>query len=176
MGAAEAVLRAGLLRLGGSMLGEILSADRGHRGARVPCGRGHEAGFAGYRDKSFDTVLGLVTVTRAWYHCAACGHGLAPRDAGLGVAGESMSPGLAAMNDRAASAVPFAQAAHLLEELAGVRLTAKRAERAAEASGAAVAAAGRERAGSPPPGNWCRSRPRRSRTSSMPSSTAPASP
>ena len=58
----------------------------------------------------------------------------------------SMSPGLAAMNDRAASAVPFAQAAHLLEELAGVRLTAKRAERAAEASGAAVAAAGRERA------------------------------
>ena len=146
MGAAEAVLRAGLLRLGGSMLGEILSADRGHRGARVPCGRGHEAGFAGDRDKSFDTVLGLVTVTRAWYHCAACGHGLAPRDAGLGVAGESMSPGLAAMNDRAASAVPFAQAAHLLEELAGVRLTAKRAERAAEASGAAVAAAGRERA------------------------------
>jgi hypothetical protein len=34
-----------------------------------------------------------------------------------------------------------------MEELAGVRLTAKRAERAAGASGAAVAAAGRERAG-----------------------------
>jgi hypothetical protein len=71
--AAEAVIRAGLLRLGGSMPGEVLSADRGHRGPRVPCGRGHEAVFAGYRDKSFDTVLGLVTVTRAWYHCAAAG-------------------------------------------------------------------------------------------------------
>jgi hypothetical protein len=128
------------------MLGEVLSADRGHRGPRVPCGRGHEALFAGYRDKSFDTVLGLVTVKRAWYHCAACGHGLAPRDAELGVAGQSMSPGLAAMNDRAAAAVPFAQAARLLDELAGARLTAKRVERAAEASGAAVAAAGRERA------------------------------
>jgi hypothetical protein len=146
MGAAEAVLRAGLLRLGGSMLGEVLSADRGHRGPRVPCGREHEAVFAGYRDKSLGTVLGLVTVTRAWYHCAACGHGLAPRDAELGVAGQSMSPGLAAMTDRAASAVPSAQAARLLEELAGVRLTARRSERAAEASGAAVAAAGRERA------------------------------
>jgi hypothetical protein len=146
MGAAEAVLRAGLLRLGGSMLGEVLSADRGHRGPRVPCGLGHGAVFAGYRDKSFDTVLGLVTVTRAWYHCAACRHGLAPRDAELGVAGQSMSPGLAAMNDRAAAAVPFAQAARLLDELAGARLTAKRSERAAEASGAAVAAAGRERA------------------------------
>jgi hypothetical protein len=102
--------------------------------------------FGGYRDKTFDTVLGPVTVTRAWYHCAECGHGLAPRDAGLGIAGASMSPGLAAMNDLAAAAGPFAGAARLLEELAGIRLTAKRVERAAEASGAAVAAAGRERA------------------------------
>jgi hypothetical protein len=140
------VLRAGLLRLGGSLLGEVLSADRGHRGPRVRCGNGHQARFAGYRDKSFDTVLGLVAVTRAWYHCPECGRGFAPRDAELGVAGQSMSPGLAAMNDRAAGAVPFAQAARLLEELAGVRLTAKRAERAAEASGAAVAAAARGRA------------------------------
>jgi hypothetical protein len=140
------VIRAGLLRLGGSMLGEVLSADRGHRGPRVPCGNGHEAVFAGYRDKTFDTVLGLVTVTRAWYHCAKCGHGLAPRDAELGVADASMSPGLAAMNDIAAAAGPFAGAARLLAELAGVRLTVKRVERAAEASGAAVAEAGRDRA------------------------------
>ncbi|HUY50345.1 MAG TPA: ISKra4 family transposase [Streptosporangiaceae bacterium] len=146
MEAAEQVIRAGLLRLGGSMLGEILSADRGHRGRRVPCGRGHEAVFVSYRDKVIDTVLGPVALTRAWYHCAACGHGLAPRDAELGVAGEGMSPGLAAMNDRAAAAVPFKGAAGLLENLAGVRLTAKRAERAAEASGAGLAAAGRERA------------------------------
>src|ERR1035441_8448550 len=91
-------------------------------------------------------VPGLVTLTRAWYHCAECGHGLAPRDAELGVAGASMSPRLAAMNDRAAAAMPFAGAASLLEELAGVRLTARRAERAAEASGAAAAAAVRDRA------------------------------
>jgi len=128
------------------MLEQLLAADRGHRGPRVPCGQGHEAVFAGCRDKSFDTVLGLVTVTRAWYHCAECGHGLAPRDAELGVARESMSPGLAAMNDIAAAAGPFAGAARLLEEVGGVRLTAKRVERAAEASGAAVAEAGRERA------------------------------
>jgi hypothetical protein len=146
MDAAEAVIRAGLLRLGGSMLGEVLSADRGYRGPRVRCLNGHEAVFTGYRDKSFDTALGLITVTRAWYHCAQCGHGLAPRDAELGVAGTSMSPGLAAMNDLAAAAGPFAGAARMLEDLAGIRLTAKRVERAAEASGAALAAAGRGRA------------------------------
>ena len=82
------MIRAGLLRLGGSMLEQVLAADRGHRGPRVPCGRGHEAALDGYRDKAFGTVLGPVTVTRAWYHCAACGHGLAPRDAELGVAGD----------------------------------------------------------------------------------------
>ena len=140
------MIRAGLLKLGGGVLGELLSADPGYRGPRVPCGNGHEAGFVAYRDKVIDTVLGPVTVTRAWYHCAACGHGLAPRDAELGVAGTSLSPGLAAMTDRAAAAVPFAGAAGLLEDLAGVRLTVKRVERAAEASGTAAAAAVRERA------------------------------
>jgi hypothetical protein len=135
-----------MLAAGCGMLGQLLAADPGYRGPRVPCGQGHEAVFAGYRGKTFDTVLGPVTVTRAWYHCAECGHGLAPRDAELGVAGASVSPGLAAMNDLAAAAGPFAGAARLLEEIGGVTLTVKRVERTAEASGAAVAAAGRERA------------------------------
>jgi hypothetical protein len=147
MEAAEAVIRAGMLKLGGGMLEKLLAADPGYRGPRVPCGQGHEAEFISYRDKVIDTVLGPVTVSRAWYHCAACGHGLAPRDARLGVAGASLSPGLAAMNDRVAAAGPFAKAAGLLEDLAGIRLTAKRVERAAEASGAAQAAAIRERSG-----------------------------
>ena len=146
MEAAEAVLRAGLLKLGAGMLGQLLAAYPGYRGPRVPCGNGHDAGFIAYRDKVIDTVLGPVTVTRAWYHCAECGHGLAPRDAELGAAGASLSPGLAAMADRAAAAVPFEEAAGLLAELAGVRLTVKRVERAAEASGTAAAAAVRERA------------------------------
>ena len=128
------------------MLEQLLAADPGYRGPRVPCGQGHEAEFVSYRDKVTDTVLGPVTLTRAWYHCEQCRHGLAPRDAELGVAGASMSPGLAAMNDRAAAAGPFARAAGLLADLAGVQLTVKRVERSAEASGAARAAADRDRA------------------------------
>jgi hypothetical protein len=128
------------------MLGQLLAADPGYRGPRVPCGSGHQAAFVSYRGKVIDTVLGAVTLTRAWYHCAACGHGVAPRDAELGAAGASMSPGLAAMTDRAGAAIPFRDAASLLEDLAGVRLTARRVERAAEASGTALAAAVRGRA------------------------------
>ena len=81
------------------MLGEALSADPGYRGPRVGCGHGHEAVFTGYREKVIDTVLGPVTLRRAWYHCADCGHGLAPRDTELGAAEGSMSPGLAVMSD-----------------------------------------------------------------------------
>jgi hypothetical protein len=141
------VLRAGLLKPGGGMLGQLLSADPGQRGPRLPCGQGHEAEFTDYRDKVIDTVPGPVTLRRAWYHCADCKHGFAPRDAELGIAGTSLSPGLTAMNDIAAATGPFAKAAGLLENLAGVELTVKRVERAAEASGAARAAAVRDRAG-----------------------------
>ena len=144
--AAEAVIRAGMLQAGRRHAGA--AAGRRSRLPRSPgaCGNGHEAEFVAYRDKVIDTVLGPVTLRRAWYHCAACRHGFAPRDIELGVAGASLSPGLAAMNDKAAAAGPFAKAAGLLEDLAGVRLDVKRVERAAEASGAAQAAAVRERA------------------------------
>jgi hypothetical protein len=135
-----------MLKLGGGVLGKLLAADPGYRGPRAECGQGHEAEFVSYRDKTFDTVLGPVTVSRAWYHCGQCGHGLAPRDAELRVAGQSMSPGLATMNDKAAAAGPFAEAAGLLAGLAGVHLTAKRVERSAEESGTAKAAADRSRA------------------------------
>ena len=144
--AAEAVIRAGMLKPGGGVLGQLLAAGPGYRGPRMDCGQGHDAEFAAYRDKVIDTVLGPVTLTRAWYHCAACGHGFAPRDAELGVAGQSMSPGLAAMTDLAAADGPFAKASRMLQTMAGVHLTAKRVERAAEASGTAKAAAARDQA------------------------------
>jgi hypothetical protein len=139
--AAERAIRAAVLELGRVVLEPLLAADAGYRGPRARCGQGHQAGFVSYRDKRIDTVLGPVTLHRAWYHCAECGHGFAPRDAGLGVARDTMSPGLARMTDRAAAAVPFEAAAKLVGELAGLSVTGERARRRAEADGAAAAAA-----------------------------------
>ena len=121
------------------MLQRLVATDTGHRGPRIDCGKEHLAEFVGYRDKQVDTVLGRITVRRAWYHCAECEHGIAPRDDDLGVAGASLSPGLRSMTARAAAAEPFAAAADLLAELSGIRLSAKRIERSAETDGAAVA-------------------------------------
>jgi hypothetical protein len=139
--AAELAIRAGLMRLGRGVLEDLLAADAGHRGPRADCGAGHQAQFTSYRDKTADTVLGPVTLRRAWYHCAACGHGLAPRDAELGVAGQTMSPGLAKMSARAGAAVPFTPGAGLAGELAGITLTGRRLGHHAEADGTAAAAA-----------------------------------
>jgi len=136
----ELAIRTAMLGLGGRLLEGLLGIDAGHRGARAGCGAGHQAEFVSYRHKTIDTVVGPARLHRAWYHCAACRHGLAPRDAELGVAGASMSPGLAKMNARAAAAVPFAPARRLLAELAGIQLTVKRVERSAEADGTAAAA------------------------------------
>jgi hypothetical protein len=138
--AAEKVIRAGLIRLGASVLEDLLAADPGYAGPRADCGCGHQAQMVSRRGKMVDTVLGRVALRRAWYHCTACGHGFAPRDAELGIAGQGMSPGLRKMTARAAAAVPFAAAARLVAELAGITLTGKRAGRRAEADGNAAAA------------------------------------
>jgi hypothetical protein len=157
----ELAIRAAMTRLGAGLLERLLAADPGYRGPRADCGSGHQARFVSCREKTIDTVLGPVRLRRAWYHCAACRHGLAPLDAVLGTERASMSAGLAKMTARAAAVAPFAQAAGLLAELAGVHLTVKRTERAAEAAGAVACAAARARADAissgkvvslPPPG------------------------
>jgi hypothetical protein len=137
----ELAIRTAMLKLGGRLLEDLPGLDAGHRGPRTGCGNGHDAEFISYRAKTIDTVVGPVRLRRAWYHCAACGHGLAPRDTELGAERSSLSPGLRKMIARAAAAVPFARAAGLLGELAGIELTIKRTERSAEADGAAAARA-----------------------------------
>jgi len=137
----ELAVRAAMTELGCSLLEQLLSTQDGHGGQRVDCGQGHRAEFVGYRDKNIDTVLGRIRLRRAYYHCPTCQRGVVPRDIQLGVHGQSLSPGLRRMVARVAAVEPFAGAADLLADLAGVRLSTKRVERAAEADGQAAAAA-----------------------------------
>jgi hypothetical protein len=139
--AVETAIRTAMTTLGASLLQGLLAADPGHRGPRIDCGAGHPASFLAYRVKKLDTVLGPIMLRRAWYHCPNCRRGQAPLDEQLDVTGASLSPGLRAMTARAATAVPFAQAASLLTDLAGITLSTKRVERSAETDGIAAAAA-----------------------------------
>jgi hypothetical protein len=142
LGVLEQVMRAALTSAGARLLEAVLAGDDGYQGPRAGCGQGHQGAYAGCRARAITTVLGPVQVTRAWYHCAQCRHGFAPRDGQLGISGASLSPGLAEMVALAGAEVPFGRAAALLAGLAGIRVTARTIERSAEASGAAARAAG----------------------------------
>jgi hypothetical protein len=139
----EQAMRAALTTAGGRLLRAVLAGGGdGYAGPHAKCPDGHQAGYAGARDKTITTVLGPVTLSRAWYHCTACEHGFAPRDAQLGIAGGgTQSPGLAEMIALAGAEASFARAAGLIAGLAGITVSPRTIERSAEASGAAARAA-----------------------------------
>ena len=142
LGVLELAMRTALTSAGTRLPEAVLaSGDDGYAGPHAQCPDGHQAGYAGRRDKTVTTVLGPVTLQRAWYHCAVCKHGFAPRDAQLGVAGATESPGLAEMIALAGSEASFARAGGLIAALAGITVSSRTIERSAEASGAAARAA-----------------------------------
>jgi hypothetical protein len=89
---------------------------------------------------------------RAYYHCEPCAAGFCPRDAALGLAATSLSPGVLRMVGLVGATVSFAEGHELLRELAGVTVPTKHVERAAEALGREVAQDERQVVEPPPAG------------------------
>ncbi len=117
-----------------------LNADTSdHTAPTARCACGQPARYAGRRGKTFESVLGPLTLARAYYHCAACETGFAPRDAALGLQGGSLSPGVLRMVGRVGAMVSFEEGHELLRELAGVEVPTTHVERAAEALGREIA-------------------------------------
>jgi hypothetical protein len=73
----------------------------------MPCKCGQAARYAGRHAKTFVSVLGPLTLSRAYYHCGSCGEGFCPRDRALGLEGGSLSPGVLRMVGRVAAMVSF---------------------------------------------------------------------
>lgn len=141
--ASEMALRAAMHQVGGTVLAHLLNADRGGvREARIACGQGQEAALVDYRSKEVLTVLGPVSVQRAYYHCARCRSGVIPKDRALDILGTSFSPGVRRMMGRVGAKEAFATGRQDLEELAGIVVKTKAVERIAEALGQQIETAG----------------------------------
>jgi len=95
--------------------------------------------YEGRRPKAFTTVLGEMTLMRAYYLCETCKTSLVPRDRTLVMERVSLSPGVTRMTGLAAAMVSFEEGSVLLSELAGVHIDAKQVERTAEALGRQIA-------------------------------------
>jgi hypothetical protein len=138
--ALEVALRQGTLRLAARAIEQRLNADTSDEvGSAVPCRCGSEAHFAGRRSKQVQSVLGLLRLERAYYHCSSCGHGYCPRDRQLGIENTSLSPALTRMTGTVGAMVSFQEGSELLQELAGVVVDAKQVERTAEVLGQEIA-------------------------------------
>ncbi len=138
--ALETAVRRRMLELGARGVERRVNGDRSdHSSRHLPCSCGREARYAGRHSKTFETVLGELTLERAYYHCADCGQGFFPRDRALGLDNTSLSPATTRMVGSAAALASFAEASSLLAELAGVRVEAKQVERVAEGLGRAIA-------------------------------------
>jgi hypothetical protein len=134
---AEQRVRATVLAIGSLLLEAGLAArGTGKTGARIACACGGAAIFQGYRPKAVQTLVGWVTVRRAYYACFQCGHGSCPLDAALGLARDSHSPGVRRLAARFGALMPFDPAAAALAEAAGVRLSASTVRGVTEALGA----------------------------------------
>ena len=138
--AVEVAVRRQALRLAARVVAQRLNADTSdHTGPTLACACGQPARYVGRRAKRFTSVLGELTLERAYYHCAACDTGVCPRDRALGLHGTSLSPAVSRMVGVVGALVSFAEGSELLRELAAVAVTPKHVERSAEALGREIA-------------------------------------
>jgi hypothetical protein len=134
---AEGTVRDGMLAVGARLLAAGVAArGTGKTGARRACPCGAEATFEGYRAKAVQTVVGWITIRRAYYACPTCGQGHCPLDATLGLARDSLSPAVRRLAGRLGALLPFAEAAATLAETARVHLSASTIRVVTEAVGA----------------------------------------
>lgn len=116
--------------IGSNILEKLLNSDGGdYKGRSLPCDKGHVFEFIEYRDKKLLTVLGLVTVKRAYYHDKGCKEGNCPKDKDLDIVGTSFSPGLRRMIGRVGAYRPFALGHEDIKEMAGISVDTKEIER-----------------------------------------------
>jgi len=138
--ALEAAARRAALSVAARFLRDRLDADTSdHKGPHLPCPCGHDTRYAGRRPKTFESALGPLTLTRAYYHCPACQHGFCPRDRELGLEGGSLTPAVLRMVGAVGALVSFDEGSQLLHELAGVSVSPRQVERDAERLGEEIA-------------------------------------
>jgi hypothetical protein len=140
MEATEKALRQMGQQLGGSLLEKLLNGNAGDGSSHIDCGAGHQTKLVDVRSKQVTTVLGRIEIRRGYYYCAQCEDGVIPKDRELDIVGTSLSPGVRRMIGRVGGKEPFDEGRTDLKELAGVIVSTKAVERAAEAIGVDIEA------------------------------------
>jgi hypothetical protein len=136
--AVEMLVRDSMHHAGAAALSRLLSMPVGHA-AETPCPCGQAARYHDTRAKQLLSVVGAISIERAYYVCPHCGRGQSPRDGTLEVEGTAYTPGVQRMIASVGGESSFHQGRQQLYLLAGLEVTTKAVERQAEAIGADIA-------------------------------------
>ena len=122
----EQALREASMRIGAKAM-ELHLTDKplGYEGSSRACDNphcSHNQKFVDHRSRALATLMGQVTIKRAYYHCRHCGSSCCPYDQRVGLGSQQMSVGLAKAATLLAAIDPFIPAATILHELTGQRL------------------------------------------------------
>jgi hypothetical protein len=136
----ELALRAALHRAGAAALGHLLRFSEPTEQQRsLPCPCGQQARYRQLRSKTVLTAIGSVEVSRPWYLCPHCHQGQFPADRELDIVDTGFSPGVRRMQALVGQEASFEQGREQMKLLAGLEVTTKSVERAAESIGEDIA-------------------------------------
>ena len=132
--ALENLVRQTSLRVGARFLEEMINSDKSDGQPIITHPDGRVMNYAGRKKKTFVTVLGEITLNRAYY-IDDNGRGYFPRDKKLGLDKDSLSDGVKRMVGHTAGRISFKESSRMIEKLAALHVSAKQIERVAEALG-----------------------------------------
>ena len=119
------------MRVGAGILEPLINSDRCDTHPTQTHPDGTVIFYTGRREKTFITVLGDITLKRAYY-TDENGRGYFPRDERLGLDKDSLSGGVKRMIGHTASVLSFKESSLMIEHLAALHVGFKQIERAAE--------------------------------------------
>jgi hypothetical protein len=138
----ERIVREATMRVGAKAVElQLALQPLGYQGSSRACdgpGCGHDQKFVGHRPRTLLTLMGPVTIRRAYYHCKQCGCSCCPYDRRVGLGPERMSVGLARASAMVSVLNPFVPAATILHELTGQRVDDRTVHKVARKAGHAA--------------------------------------
>jgi hypothetical protein len=93
LGEIEQLVMEKMQLLGQGLLQRLVNDQpNGYKGSVITCKCGGYMKFVQHRNRNSHTVLGWITVKRAYYHCPDCGASMAPYDQVSGLGNEQVTP------------------------------------------------------------------------------------
>jgi len=136
--AIEMLVRSAMHQAGATALTELLRFPVPDQRA-IPCPCGRQALYRELRSRTVLTAVGAVQLSRPYHLCPHCHQGQFPADHELDVVNTDFSPGVRRMQALVGQEASFDHGRGQMKLLAGLEVTAKSVERAAESIGADIA-------------------------------------